>query len=131
MTRDYDKNTTHHDDTTRRYDSNQIAKITQNQANSERGFVLATPVDHHNMKLPSSKKTQKSSKIKPLSNEVLSSPRLSTITKKHKYQAQSSQVRTRFCLRHARHPRHPNSKKCEKSSKVKPSLNEVFALRYT
>jgi hypothetical protein len=25
---------------------------------------------------------------------------------------------------------HPNSKKCEKSSKVKPIPNEVFALRY-
>jgi hypothetical protein len=149
--RDYDKNTTHHDKTTRRYNSNQIAKITQNQANSERGFVLATPVTtdiqiaknaknqakssqfrtrfspfatavvhlnlklpnskikqnqanskrgfilataviHLNLKLPNSKKTQKSSKIKPLSNEVLSSPRLSTITKKCKYQAKSSQV---------------------------------------
>jgi hypothetical protein len=47
-----------------------IAKKHKNQANSKRGFVLATPVNHN-------KKTQKSSKIKPISNEVLSSPRLS------------------------------------------------------
>jgi hypothetical protein len=132
------------------------SKNKQNQANSERGFVLATAVVHLNLNLPNSKKTQKSSKIKPTPNEVLSSPRPSTITKKHKNQAKSSQVRTRFCLRHACHPRHPNSKKCEKSSKVwtrfspfaiheikqyhskkskksskvKPSPNEVFALRH-
>jgi hypothetical protein len=59
--------------------------MTQNQANSERGFVLATPVNH-------SKKTPKSSKIKPSLNEVLSSPRPSTIAKKHQNQAKSSQV---------------------------------------
>jgi hypothetical protein len=80
-----------------------IAKIKKNQATFERGFVLATPVDHHNMKLPNSKKntkikqnqatferglvlatpvdhnkkTQNSSTIKPSLNEVLSTPRMS------------------------------------------------------
>jgi hypothetical protein len=46
MTRDYDEDTTRYHKITRHYDSNAIAKTTQHQANSERGFVLATPVNH-------------------------------------------------------------------------------------
>jgi hypothetical protein len=82
-----------------------IAKIKQNQANSERGFVLATPVNHSNIKLLNSKKTQKSSKIKPSLSEV-------------------------FALRHTSSQAIPQQISA-KISKVKASLNKVFALRHT
>jgi hypothetical protein len=103
--------------------ANNQAKSSQFQT---RFSPFATPANHSNTKLPNSKKTQKSRKIKPIPNEVLSSPHLSTITKKRKNQAKSSQFRTRFCPRHACHPRHPNSKKMRKIKQSQANSERGF-----
>jgi hypothetical protein len=63
--------------------------MTQNQATFERGFVLATPVNH-------SKKTHKSSRIKPIPNEVFALRHTWNQAKNAKNKAKSSEVFTRF-----------------------------------
>jgi hypothetical protein len=112
-----------------------IAKNAKNQAKSSqfrtRFSPFATPANHSNTKLPNSKKTQKSRKIKPIPNEVLSSPRLSTITKNAKIKQNQANFERGSVLAMPVTPGIQIAKKCEKSSKVKPILNKVFALRYT
>jgi hypothetical protein len=51
-----------HDTVSRRYDSNKTAKIKQNQANSERGPVLARPITPDEMKSANSKNQAKSNR---------------------------------------------------------------------
>jgi pseudouridine-5'-phosphate glycosidase len=50
--------------------------MSKNQANSERGSVLATPVNHSNMKLPNSTKNAKIKQIQATSERgsVLATP---------------------------------------------------------
>jgi hypothetical protein len=131
--RDYDKNTTHHDKTTRRYDSNQIAKITQNQANSERGLVLATPVTPGIQIAKNAKNQAKSSQFRTRFSPFATAVVHHNMNMKHpnsKNKQNQANSERGFVLATAvvhLNLNLPNSKKTQKSSKIKPTPNEVLS----